>query len=55
MSNLLASLGIIWFLSAWITHVYVCILAQKWILLIVGAIFFPVGFVHGTGVWLGFF
>ena len=40
---------------AWLTHVIVCISTSKWILLLVGAIFVPVGCVHGTGVWFGAF
>jgi len=44
-----------WTILAWLTHVIVSISTSKWILLLVGAIFFPVGCVHGTGVWLGVF
>lgn len=40
---------------AWLTHVIVSIQTGKWVLLITGAIVFPVGCVHGTGVWLGIF
>jgi hypothetical protein len=46
---------LIWTALAWLTHVIVSISTSKWILLLVGAIFFPVGCVHGTGVWFGFF
>ena len=45
----------IWVFAAWLTHVIVCIGTSKWLLLIAGAIVFPVGCVHGTGVWLGVF
>ncbi len=38
---------------AWLTHVVVCIGTSKWLFLLAGAIFFPVGCVHGTGVWFG--
>jgi hypothetical protein len=44
-----------WTVLAWLTHVIVSISTSKWILLLVGAIFFPVGCVHGTGIWLGIF
>lgn len=38
---------------AWLTHVVVCISTSKWIFLLAGAIFFPIGCTHGTGVWFG--
>lgn len=43
------------FFMAWITHIVVCMKAAAWGLLIAGAIFFPVGIVHGIGVWFGAF
>lgn len=54
MSNffgLLIGLGV---LAGWINHLYVCFTEQMWGFLIAGAIFFPVGVVHGWGLWLGF-
>lgn len=55
MSDLL-SLGLVaWVGLAWLTHVVACISSAKWILLLVGAIVFPVGCIHGTGVWFGMF
>lgn len=53
--NLLQVALAIWVVGAWLTHVIVCIGTSKWLLLIAGAIVFPVGCVHGTGVWLGVF
>lgn len=38
---------------AWITHIVVTISEASWGLLIAGAIFFPIGIVHGAGTWLG--
>lgn len=38
---------------AWLTHIVVTIGAANWGLLIAGAIFFPIGIVHGAGTWLG--
>lgn len=46
---------IVWALAAWFTHIVVCINEEAWGLLIAGAILFPIGMVHGTGVWFGFF
>lgn len=40
-------------LAAWITHVITCLTAGKWGFLIAGALFFPVGIIHGIGIWFG--
>lgn len=42
-------------IAAWLTHVIVCISSASWLFLLAGAIFFPVGVVHGIGVWFGAF
>jgi hypothetical protein len=42
-------------LAAWITHVINTIQDEQWILLIVGAFVFPIGIIHGIGVWFGLF
>lgn len=39
--------------AAWLTHVIVCLKLAKWGFLIAGALFFPVGIVHGIGIWFG--
>ena len=39
--------------AAWFTHVIVCLKAGAWGFLIAGAIFFPIGIVHGVGIWFG--
>lgn len=39
--------------AAWLTHVVVCLSSDQWGFLIAGAIFFPIGIVHGIGIWLG--
>jgi len=44
---------IIWAIASWFTHVIVCIKSASWGFLIAGAIFAPIGMVHGTGVWFG--
>jgi len=44
---------VIWAFASWLTHVVVCISDDRWGFLIAGAIFAPVGMIHGTGVWLG--
>lgn len=39
--------------AAWTTHIVHCLIHAKYLLLLVGAIAFPVGFVHGVSVWFG--
>jgi len=55
MDSLGGVLLVAWIGLAWLTHVIVCIGSSKWIFLLAGAIFFPIGCVHGTGVWFGVF
>jgi hypothetical protein len=47
-------LFVIWCVAAWITHVINCIQNNEWLFLIAGAIAVPVAWVHGTGIWFGF-
>jgi hypothetical protein len=39
--------------GGWITHLYNCFTQDEWGFLIAGAIFFPIGVIHGWGIWLG--
>jgi hypothetical protein len=39
--------------SAWLTSIVFCSANGQRPLLIAGAAFFPIGVVHGIGVWLG--
>lgn len=55
MSDVLGILMAFWVAGAWLTHVVTSIQSAQWLLLLVGAVFFPVGCVHGTGVWFGWF
>lgn len=55
MSDLLSTAAIIGLIAAWITHIVVCIKTASWMLLLTGALVFPVGIIHGIGVWLGAF
>lgn len=38
-------------LLAWFTHVFTCFATGAWGFLIAGAIFFPVGILHGMYLW----
>ena len=40
-------------LAAWVTHIIHCLIAAKYILLLVGALVAPVGVIHGIGLWFG--
>jgi len=40
---------------AWLTHIIVCIQTASWALLLIGGFVFPVGIVHGFGLWVGIF
>lgn len=39
--------------GGWLTHLFVCFTAAKWGFLIAGAIFFPIGVIHGIGIIFG--
>lgn len=41
------------FLGAWLTHIIICLIQAKYLLLIAGAFVFPVGVIHGVGIWFG--
>ena len=43
------------FFAPWVTHIIVTIRSEQWLLLIAGAIMFPIGIIHGWGIWLGVF
>ncbi len=55
MNSILSVALVAWILGAWLTHVIVSIQSAKWVLLVMGSLVFPIGCVHGTGVWLGVF
>ena len=37
----------------WISHIVVCFKTAAWGFLIAGALFFPIGIIHGVGTWFG--
>jgi hypothetical protein len=39
--------------SAWLTHIVDCLVKGLYVLLLVGAVVFPIGIFHGMGVWFG--
>jgi len=38
-------------LAAWLTHIFTCFDHSWWGYLIAGAIFFPIGILHGIYLW----
>jgi hypothetical protein len=36
---------------AWLTHIFTCFSAGLWGFLVAGAIFFPIGILHGFWLW----
>jgi hypothetical protein len=40
---------------AWFTHIIVSLVEGWWGFLVAGALFFPIGIIHGIGLWFGFF
>jgi predicted membrane channel-forming protein YqfA (hemolysin III family) len=42
-----------WMIASWLTHVFYCLMTAKYVLLVAGAFVFPVGMIHGTGLWFG--
>ena len=42
-------------LASWVNHIVICIMLEKYALLIAGAIMFPIAMCHGAGNFLGFF
>ena len=55
MSDVLGVSVLVVLVMAWLTHIIVCLGSGLWGFLIAGAIFFPVGIIHGIGIWFGGF
>ena len=53
MPHLLGVVAFVWAVAAWLTHIIYCLKTGTYLLLIAGAFVFPVGIIHGTGVWFG--
>ena len=45
---------IVFSIAAWVTHVMVCLMSGAFVLLIVGALFAPIGIIHGYMTWFGY-
>lgn len=40
-------------IGTWLTHIVSCLAYGTWGFLVAGALFFPIGIIHGAGIWLG--
>jgi hypothetical protein len=38
--------------AAWLTHIFTCFSQELWGFLIAGALFFPIGILHGMYLWV---
>jgi len=55
MDSFWGLIALVWLIGSWLTHIVVCLKMASWGFLIAGAIVFPIAWIHGTGIWLGFF
>ena len=55
MEDIWAPALIIWVIASWLTHIIVCLKTASWGFLIAGALLVPIAWIHGTGIWFGFF
>jgi len=42
-----------WIVASWLTHIVYALKIELHSLLIAGAVFWPIAWIHGTGVWIG--
>lgn len=53
MTNTIGTLFLVAAIGGWLTHVVTCLSQGLWGFLIAGALMFPIGIIHGWGIWLG--
>jgi len=53
MTDFIGTCIVLTVMAAWFTHVIHCLIVGKYLLLIAGAFVFPVGIIHGFGLWFG--
>lgn len=51
MSSTIGLIAAILSVIAWFTHLAFCFTHAAWGLLIAGALFFPIGIIHGAWLW----
>ena len=55
MHSLLSLAIILALIASWFTHVFHCLANGEWAFLIAGALLFPIAWIHGIGLWFGWF
>ena len=51
MKEWLGIAAIVMFVIAWFNHIFTCFAEGWWGFLIAGALFFPIGVIHGMWLW----
>jgi len=51
MNTLISMAAICIMIAAWVNHILFCFAAQAWGFLVAGAIFVPIGILHGVWLW----
>jgi hypothetical protein len=51
MKELFGTILLIIMITAWFNHIFTCFREDMWGFLIAGAMFFPVGILHGMWLW----
>ncbi len=51
MNNFLGFMIFAMLILAWFTHLFFCFAEGAWGFLIAGAVFFPIGIIHGIYLW----
>ena len=52
-ADVVGLVALVWLAASWLTHVAVCLKTGSWGFLIAGALIFPIAWIHGTGIWFG--
>lgn len=53
LGGLIALAAVLTPVAAWITHVIYCIKTASYVFLLAGGLIFPIGVIHGVGLWIG--
>lgn len=51
MENPIATILFAMCVGAWFTHIFTCFAQAMWGFLVAGALFFPIGILHGFFLW----
>lgn len=51
MSDVIGPVLLFLSVCAWLTHIFTCFAESMWGFLVAGALFFPIGILHGFYLW----